>query len=127
MVSGRASARGNRRRQAARKRAPKSLNAEVGPWNSSSISVAGCAGSARSGASKVNASAQIAGSSSASASPAKNGISKVVAVSASEPCGSNAAGSSVGSLSGTYSPPSGASPAAIAWLIGTVGPVPRVL
>ena len=47
--------------------------------------------------------------------------------SASEPCGLNAAGSIDGNASGTYSPPSGASSAAIAWLIGTVGPALRVL
>ncbi len=127
IVNGRASARGSRRRQAARKRAPKSLNAQVGPWNSSSIAVSGCAASGRNGASNVKASAQMAGSSPASASPAKNGASRVAAVSASVPCGSNAAGSIDGNASGTYRPPSGASPAAIASPIGTVGPALRVL
>jgi len=75
----------------------------------------------------VKASAQIEGSASASASPAKNGASKVVAVSASVPCGSNAAGSSRGRASGTYRPPSGASPAAMASPIGTAGAASRVL
>ena len=53
----RRAARGMRARLAARKRAPKSLNAAVGPWNSSSTSQrSGLADTARSGAGKLKAS-----------------------------------------------------------------------
>ena len=70
-------ARGRRARHAARKRAPKSLNAAVGPWNSSNSHVRDSM--ARIGSAMSSDSAQMAGNSLASASPRKNGSSNPAA------------------------------------------------
>src|SRR5690606_22265758 len=123
MVSGRSAPRRMRARQAARKRAPTSLNAAVGPWNSSRTWSPGVA-SGTSGTGKSSASAQIAGSSASSASPAKNGASSPAVVSArlAPACSWRGAGSACG----TYRPPSGARPAAMAWLRFTAGAALRV-
>ena len=86
--------------QAARKRAPKSLKAAVGPWKSSSAksrgSPIGC-----SGASKAKASRQIAGSCPESASSAKKGASRRSAMSGSVSAPSKSSGASTGSAAGT--------------------------
>ncbi len=74
IVSRRGSARGMRSSVAARKRAPKSLNAAVGPWNSSSTDngpAAPC--TSTTGAGKLNASRVISPSRSAITSSAANG------------------------------------------------------
>src|SRR5690606_23203770 len=123
MVSGRSAPRRMRARQAARKRAPMSLNAAVGPWNSSSTWSFGVA-SGSSGTGKSKASAQIAGSSASSASPAKNGASSPLVVSARVAPARSWRGA--GSACGTYRPPSGARPAAMAWLRFTAGAALRV-
>src|SRR5690606_25847265 len=123
MVSGRSAPRRMRARQAARKRAPTSLNAAVGPWNSSSTWSPGVA-SGTSGTGKSSASAQIAASSGSSASPAKNGASSAVVVSARLAPGRSWRGA--GSACGTYRPPSGARPAAMAWLRLTAAAALRV-
>ena len=70
----RGSARGMRSSDAARNRAPKSLKAAVGPWNSSSTdSGPGAPATSTSGAGKLNASRVIAGSCADNASPSANG------------------------------------------------------
>ena len=86
--------------QRARKRAPKSLNAAVGPWNSSSTQVSSSA-SGFSGSGKSKASLQIVPSSPASASPAKNGVSNLVAIAGNESSAAKSAGLNEGSDSGT--------------------------
>ena len=88
------------------------LNAAVGPWNSSSKWSP--SPSARSGTGKSNASRQIDGNPASSASPAKNGASRSAAVSARVAPASSSRGA--GSTWGTYRPPSGAKPAAMAAL-----------
>src|SRR5690606_14725209 len=108
---------------AARKRAPTSLNAAVGPWNSSSTWSPGVA-SGFSGTGKSSASAQMAGSAGASASPSKNGASSEAVVWARLAPASSAR--PAGNLAGTYRPPSGASPAAMAWLSDAGGEALRV-
>ena len=123
IVSGLASLRRTRAMLAARKRAPKSLKAAVGPWNNSSTWSAGVP-SARSGAGKSNASRQIDPSSPSRASPAKNGASSVAAVSAMSRPGARSRDG--GNASGTYRPPSGARPAAMAWLSVAAGAAWRV-
>src|SRR5690625_7409696 len=112
--------------QAARKRAPKSLNAAVGPWNSSSRPAL-AQGSGVTGAGKVNASAQISGNASRNGSPAKKGSSMAAASSASGASGSSASGDTWGMRSGTYKPPSGARPAAMAGPSVTGAALSRVL
>src|SRR5690606_14908066 len=94
--------------RAARKRAPTSLNAAVGPWNSSSTASLPST-SGFSGTGKFNASRQIAGSSRSSGEPAKNGARTSAAISASV-SPRTSSGVKRGSASGTYRPPSGASP-----------------
>jgi hypothetical protein len=96
----------SRRMQAARNRAPKSLKAAVGPWNSSSTK-SPRSRSGTSGAGKVNASASIAGSSLSRRSPAKKGASIASAESGRVAPRGVPPG---GSLAGTKSPPSGAVP-----------------
>jgi len=99
MVSGRASPPRRRNMSAARKRAPTSLNAAVGPWKSSSTVV--WPGRSRSGTAKVNASRQMSPSAGASSSPAKNGSSSRPATSASVSAPSSISGAMVGYASGT--------------------------
>jgi hypothetical protein len=94
---------------AARKRAPKSLNAALGPWNSSSSALGPPAsGSGDSVQGKSNASRTMSGSDGASASPSKYGASVATAA----PCRSSGtpATSTRGTSSGTYKPPSSARP-----------------
>jgi hypothetical protein len=71
----------SRARLAARKRAPTSLKAAVGPWNSSSTRNGP---TSTSGVGKSSASAHRSGRAPASGSPARNGASTPLAVSASE-------------------------------------------
>src|ERR1700732_1721085 len=127
MVSARSSAPRRRAKHAARKRAPKSLNAAVGPWNSSSTASRPSASSGTSGAGKSNASRVSSGSFPASGSPPRKGASSR-APTAGSPCSpAKSCGTSRGQLSGTYSPPSGASPCRSAALKPRAGASPREL
>src|SRR5205823_3677279 len=92
MVSARSPRPRRRAKQAARKRAPKSLNAAVGPWNSSSTESLLCPGRATSGAGKLNASEASGANSGASGSPATNGASSRTATLARSSAPSNCGG-----------------------------------
>src|SRR6266480_876607 len=127
MVSARSPRPRRRAKQAARKRAPKSLNAAVGPWNSSSTESLLCPGRATSGAGKLNASEASGANSGASGSPATNGASSRTATLARSSAPSNCGGASRGQPTGTYSPPSGARPWRTAALKPAAGAWPREL
>ncbi len=110
IVSVRRVSRCSRPRHAARKRAPKSLKAAVGPWKSSSTAASPSVASGTSGTGKSKASRTIAASSGASTSSSKNGARKRVATGTSALVPSKSAALLSGKRSGTYSPPSGARP-----------------
>ena len=104
IVSGFPDLCGRRANAAARKHAPTSLNAAVGPWKSSSTAASSPLPSGVSGVSgtgKLNASATIASSSGASASPAKKGCSRRRAVSGSVVAASKSAVLNAGNSTGT--------------------------
>ena len=84
-AAARSPARGMRARLAARKRAPKSLKAAVGPWNSSSTRRRPVVPSGFSGAGKLKASARSPASCAASASPFRE--DRMQRAAASDPAG----------------------------------------
>src|SRR5437773_4753506 len=127
MVSARSPWPRRRAKQAARKRAPKSLNAAVGPWNSSSTESLPCPSRGTSGAGKLNASAASGPSVGASGSPATKGASSRTATLARSPAPWKSGGASRGQLTGTYRPPSGARPCSTAALKPAAGAWPREL
>src|SRR5213082_2737129 len=127
MVSGRSAPWRRQPKQPARKRAPKSLKAAVGPWNSSSTESLPSGTSGTSGAGKSSASAASGASSRASGSPSMKGASSRPAMAGSPPAPSKSAGARCGQLRGTLRPPSGASPWSTAAPKLTVGAPPREL